>query len=42
MDMIDKGKKSSVTAVYEVPKDAKGLVLTYQPYGDKAIKYKIR
>lgn len=42
MDMIDKGKESSVTAVFEVPKDAEGLALTYQPFGDKVIKYKVR
>lgn len=42
MDMIDKGKESKVTAVYEVPKDSKGWVLVYQPYGDEVIKHKVR
>jgi len=42
MDMIAKGEESTVTAVYEVPKDSKGLVLVYQPYGDKAIRFNVR
>lgn len=42
MDMIDKGKVDTVTAVYEVPTGAKGLVLTYQPFGDKVLKFKVR
>jgi len=42
MDMIAKGEESTVTAVYEVAKGSKDLVLVYQPYGDKILKFKIR
>lgn len=33
---------TTVTAVYEAPKGKSGLTLTYQPFGDKALTFRVR
>ena len=41
-DPPDINAEASVTAVYEVPTGKDGLFLTYEPYGEKVLKFKIR
>lgn len=42
MNAVEAGKEGSVTAVYEVPKGEKDLVLSYAPFGDSVLKFNIR
>lgn len=42
MNAVEAGKEGSVSAVYEVPKGEKDLVLSYAPFGDNVLKFSIR
>lgn len=42
MKALEAGKEGSVSAVYEVPKGEKDLVLSYAPFGDNVLKFNVR
>lgn len=39
---LEAGQETLVTAIYEVPSGETGLALTYEPFGEKPVKFNIR